>query len=375
MKIIYGVSSVGLGHARRSVEIADRLEALGHKIDWVASEPTSTFLRSKRKHLLPVSSELASLSEAMERQVKDGRLNDISKVARISSTLAKANYFKIRPFLEMYDVLIQDEFAETMFSFMWEKRTALPRKKIVVTDYLRLETLSRSPVSRTVTWYANKMLKKAYQNSGLRIFADDLDFIPGDTPFNVVGPITGKVPKESREELRAKLLSVKSKVIIVICVGGTSTGKHLVDIIYSRRDAVLSEIKGAALIFMLGSRIDRSQYPEDNETIQFVQFTPDSVSFFKAADVVVTQAGASTLNEVASVGTPCVTVPIEGHWEQEENSIRFARKYGFQRITNQELSEKSILTAIRNAMKSRYEPLQSSGADRAAHLIDDYLHS
>lgn len=369
------MSSVGLGHARRSVEIADRLEALGYEIDWVASEPVSTFLRSKNKRLLQVSSELQSLSEAMERRVKNGRLDDISKVARLSSTLGRANYFKIRPFLEKYDGLIQDEFAETMFSFMWEKRTVLPPKKIIVTDYLKFETLSHNPVSKIVTWYANRMLKKAFGNSGLRIFADELDFIPSDMAFKVVGPVIGKTPAESREELRAKLLSVKGKVIILICVGGTSTGKHLVDVIYSSRDTILSEIKDSALIFMLGSRIDRSQFPENTETIQFVQFTPDSVSFFKAADVVISQAGASTLNEVASVGTPCITVPIDGHWEQEENSMRFASRYGFQRITNQELYEKSILTAVRNALGARYLPLQSSGGDIAAKLIDNYLRT
>ena len=311
----------------------------------------------------------------METRVKNGRLDDISKVARISSTLGKANYLKIRPFLKKYDGLIQDEFAETIVSFMCDKRPVLPRKKIVITDYLRFETLSKNPVSKIVTWYANRMLKKAYKNSELRIFADDIDITPNNLAFKIVGPVVGKVPAESREELRAKLFSVNGKVIILICVGGTSTGKHLVDLVYSSREAILSKIKDSALVFMLGSRIDRSQYPENTETTQFVQFTPDSISFFKAADLVITQSGLSTLNEVASVGTPCVTVPIAGHWEQEENSIRFAKKYGFQRITNQELAEKAILTAIRNALKSRYDLLQSSGADRAAELIDVYLRS
>lgn len=366
------MSSVGLGHARRSVEIADRLERLGHEIDWVSAEPATTFLKSKNKNLLPLCLDMKSLSVAMESRVNNGRLDDISKVARISSGLGRANYSKLKPSLGSYDGLIQDEFAETMFSFMWDKQPALPRKKVIITDYLRFETRSYNPVSRLVTWYANRMLAKAYQNSGLRIFADDCDFTK-KTKFEIVGPILGEVPKESREELRAKLFTVRRSLIILVCVGGTSTGKYLLDTIYSNRETIVSEIKDSAFVFMLGSRIDRSQYPKDTETAQFASFTPNSVAYFKAADVIVTQAGASTLNEVASIGTPCVTVPIEGHWEQEENALRFANKYGFQSLSNRELYASSIVSAIRKALESRYEPLHSNGADRAAELINSYL--
>ena len=83
----------------------------------------------------------------------------------MSSTVGSANYSKLKRILGMYDGLIQDEYPETMFSFMWDRRPILPTKKVVITDYLWLETKSRNPVSRIVTWYANKMLSKAYHNS------------------------------------------------------------------------------------------------------------------------------------------------------------------------------------------------------------------
>ncbi|MDG7001708.1 MAG: hypothetical protein JRN15_21630 [Nitrososphaerota archaeon] len=373
MKLLYGVSSVGLGHARRSVEIADRLESLGYEIDWVSSEPTTTFLRSKNKRLLPICSELKSLSTAMESRVTNGRLDDISKVARMSSALGSANYSRLKPFLGMYDGLIQDEYPETMFSFMWDKNPVLPGKKVVVTDYLWLETKTYNLVSRIVIWYANRMLAKAYQNSGLRIFVDDAESETNSMNFQVVGPVIGQFPLESRDELRTRLFSVKRRLIILVCVGGTSTGKHLLDAIYSQRKTILSEIKDSALVFMLGPRIDRSQYPENTETIQFVTFTSDALAFFKAVDVVICQAGASTMNEVASLGTPCVTVPIAGHWEQEENAMKFAKKYGFQRLAGDKLGAKSIVSAITAAFGSSYRPLSSSGAERAAELIHDYL--
>lgn len=369
------MSSVGLGHARRSVEIADRLENLGHEIDWISSEPTATFLKSKSKRLLPICSELESLSMAMESRVINGKLDDISKVARMSSALARVNYSKLKQFLGIYDGLIQDEFPETMLAFMWDKRPVLPRKNVVITDYLCLKTESRNPVSRIVTWYANRMLSKAYRSSGLRIFADDLDLGTNRMNFEMVGPVLGHIPIESKEKLRTRLFSVKRKLIMLICLGGTSTGRHLLDTIYSDRETILSGIEDSALVFMLGPRIERSHYPENTDSIQFVTFTPDSVAFFKAADVVICQAGASTMNEVASVGTPCVDVPIAGHWEQEENSIKFSRKYGFQSVASEAVNANSIVSAINKALESRYEPLQSNGADRAAELIHKYLQT
>ena len=140
MKILFGVSSVGLGHVRRSLEVANRLRQLGgYEIEWVSSEPTISFLSKRGESVLPICSKLKSLSAAMESLVSYGRLDDISRVARLSSALGKENYHVLKPFLGNYDALVQDEFVETMFSFMWDKRPPLPTKRVVMTDYFQFE--------------------------------------------------------------------------------------------------------------------------------------------------------------------------------------------------------------------------------------------
>ncbi|MGA2874061.1 MAG: glycosyltransferase [Nitrososphaerales archaeon] len=376
MKILFGVSSVGLGDVRRSLEVANRLRRLGdYEIEWASSEPTISFLLNKEERVLPICSKLKSLSEAMESRVSHGRLDDISRVARSSSALGKENYQFLKPHLGNYDALVQDEFVETMFSFMWDKWPPLPKKRVVITDYFQFETGSRNPFSRIVTWYANRMLVKAYNNSQLRIFADSVDFIPKKIPkFEIVGPILEQTPPESREELGRKLFPGKSGIVIVVSVGGTSVGKYLLDFFVSNQKSFLAALD-STLVLLLGPRIDRSQYQQDSENLVLVPFTPDALAYFKAADCVVAQAGGSTLNEIASMGTPCVTIPIKNHWEQEASAKTFSEKCGFKIVQFDEVSTESLVTAINSAINSKYEPMRSNGAEVAATLISNYLKS
>jgi UDP-N-acetylglucosamine--N-acetylmuramyl-(pentapeptide) pyrophosphoryl-undecaprenol N-acetylglucosamine transferase len=376
LKILFGVSSVGLGHVRRSLEVANRLRRLGdYEIEWVSSEPTISFLLNKEECVLPICSKLKSLSAAMESRVSHGRLDDISRVARLSSALGRENYYSLKPTLANYDALVQDEFVETMFSFMWDKRPPLPKKRVVITDYFQFETGSHNPFSRIITWYANRMLVKAYNNSQLRIFADSVGFIPKKIPkFEIVGPILEQTPPESREELRRKLFPGKSGIVIVVSVGGTSAGKYLLDFFVSNQKS-FREALDSTLVLLLGPRIDRSQYSQDSENLVFIPFTPEAPDYFKAADCVVAQAGGSTLNEIASIGTPCVTIPIKNHWEQETCAKKFSEKCGFKIVQSDELNIESLVTAIRSAINSKYEPMFSNGADQAAALISNHLKS
>ncbi|MGI0090691.1 MAG: hypothetical protein ACREBS_03190, partial [Nitrososphaerales archaeon] len=249
MKILYGVSSVGLGHVRRSVAIARRLRELGSfDIEWVCSEPALPFLSEQNERVLPLAEELKSLSPAMEDNVSGGRLGDMSRVARASSRIARQNYYSIRTCLQNYDALIQDEFAETMFCFMWDKNARLPSKRVIITDYLRFETSSKNPLKRIVIWYANRMLSGAYKNSGLRIFADDKESIPRKFEsmtqyFEIVGSIVDETPSESREDLKKKLFpNLCGERLILISVGGTGIGKHLLDFVVSNSKSILDKM-------------------------------------------------------------------------------------------------------------------------------------
>jgi predicted glycosyltransferase len=382
--VLYGVSSIGLGHARRSLAIAQKLRTLDGKrpfdFDWIAAEPARSFLIANGEKVLDVSSQLESLSANIEFGSKDGKIRDISEVAGASAKAARKNYMMIRSIPGDFDLLIQDEFVETLFSFLWDKEPALPKKRVVITDYIKLESGSLNPIRGLGTAYANRMLRKAFMSQALRIFAEDEESISSgrvkkwiEKHFEIIGPVVENLPTESKEELKKKLLHSNPDVrYIVFTIGGTSIGKKLAHVVLEDANRI-SERLDAYLVLLLGPRIDpKSIGQSTSNRLQIVPFTNDALGYFKAADCVVTQAGGSTLNEVASLGTPCVVIPVENHFEQKRNAQRFSKKFGFRILKYSDLSGPSIVNAIGEAENASYDPMpHTKAALRAAGLIYD----
>ncbi len=384
MRILYGVSSVGLGHARRSITIANCLRKARRdlEIDWITADPVVSFLEQSGEQVLPVSRKLQSLSPVMEKSVHAGRLEDMSSVARTSSSIAKRNYFLFKDLLRNYSLLIQDEFSETMFSFMWDSESTLPAKQVVITDYVQFRSPATfSPVSRLTMWYANRMLAKAFDRASLRILADDPDCVPSalkektTSSFSIVGPIVPHSTDESKTDLKKKILQHYwnspdySKMLVVVSVGGTSVGKYLIDFLYKNSDDITRKLD-CLIVMLLGPRIEAVNYASvARDSVRIVPFIPNTLELFKSADCVLSQAGASTLNEVASVGTPCVVFPIENHFEQEANARRFSQKYGFVVQQYRGLTTKTLVNSVNQALPPRVDQESFLGAEKAADLI------
>lgn len=378
-RLLYGVSSVGLGHAKRSIAIARELS--GFEVTWVAAEPVLSYLRLMgEKNILDASRSMYSMADAMEGEATQGKISDMSRVARASSRIAKGNYFKLKSHLKEFDVLVQDEFAETMFSRLWDKEAVLPPKKVVITDYLRFETSSINPLNRLVLFYANRLLSRAFLSSDLRVFADDLDALPDDSRlrrfakenFVITGPLVGEKPVETKEELRRRFLPPYHKDnVIVFSIGGTKIGSQLIDFAINNCAEIEKELD-ATIVILTGS-INRNV---TSGIALLVPLTTDSMSYFKLANCIVAQAGATTLNEVASLDVPCVCIPIGNHWEQQANALRFKEKFGFGVLQYDSLGKENLIQAIKSAMASR-KPFQESHDSKperkVAQLIEDLV--
>lgn len=86
----------------------------------------------------------------------------------------------------------------------------------------------------------------------------------------------------------------------------------------------------------------------------------DGQNLIASADLVVSTAGKSTMDEAASSGTPLVAIPIRNHVEQQRN----AQKLGY---TTEDLNRLSELIAEK--IGRRQEPKNYDGAARAAKLL------
>ena len=159
-----------------------------------------------------------------------------------------------------------------------------------------------------------------------------------------VGPIVRQI-HHPREYLRQKY-NMRRKTVLVT-VGGTEAGKFLLD---AMRPVAADITDVADTIFVGGPILGDS--------------TTHLHQMIYAADVVVSLAGRSTMDEATSYGTPGIFIPISGHFEQEDNAEQFG--YTHADIHN---IHNLVLEKLRQPRPHNTTP---SGAGKAAQLISGF---
>ncbi len=116
--------------------------------------------------------------------------------------------------------------------------------------------------------------------------------------------------------------------------------------------------------------------------LRLLEFTENPERYYKAADLVVTQAGHSTAMELLSLGKPSLLVPDYKQIEQECNAARMVELGVSTQITYPELTGEALAARIQHHLQSRtYEAnamrlarlaAQLDGAHRVAQIVHDY---
>ena len=101
-----------------------------------------------------------------------------------------------------------------------------------------------------------------------------------------------------------------------------------------------------------------------NENIRNLGFVDNLHEIIYAADLIVSLAGKSTIDESRAYGTPGIFIPIKGHFEQEDNAR--AEGYEFDDIFK-------LDSLIQEKLDSKRMQIQMDGAKKAAQIILDYL--
>ncbi|MGI0089492.1 MAG: glycosyltransferase, partial [Nitrosopumilaceae archaeon] len=83
-----------------------------------------------------------------------------------------------------------------------------------------------------------------------------------------------------------------------------------------------------------------------------------------AADLIISLAGKSTIDEAKFYGTPDIFIPIKDHFEQEEN----AKKAGF---SFDDLFR--LESIIPEKLNEKRDPVMDDGAQKTADLIKNLL--
>ena len=215
---------------------------------------------------------------------------------------------------------------------------------VLVTDVLETH------FTRGIASLIEKKMNKSMQSI---IKKCDTVILPeiGDDQDNIkrVGPIVRET-NSTREELR-KRFSFEKKTII-ISIGGTSAGLFLIE----KALEVISKINQDIEVILVSGPALNKKF----ENVKNLRFVDNLHELIFAADVVISLAGKSTIDEAKAYGTPGIFIPIKGHFEQEDN----AREEGFEFEDINRLEE-----LILEKLECKRNQMSVNGARVAAKII------
>jgi UDP-N-acetylglucosamine--N-acetylmuramyl-(pentapeptide) pyrophosphoryl-undecaprenol N-acetylglucosamine transferase len=298
--ITFFTSPIGLGHATRDIAIAGRLKT---EIAFVSGGAAAGMIARKGYGAADVYRPEKFIVESGRLQHSFRWLMDYYSYYKKCKAIAKEILDK-RPGLIVSD----EDFASIAVG------EEIGRKRILITDVT--ETHFTSGPASMIEKKMNKTMQKMMQACDCVIIPD-----AGDDSGNVrhVGPIVREV-SAGREALRRQLGF--SKKTIVVSTGGTDAGRYLIEKAIEAHGRLQQKLD-SELIIVSGPSL---RLP-DSPGYRNLGFVDNLHELVYAADLVISLAGRSTMDESIAYGTPGIFIPIKGHFEQEEGAARLGYKY------------------------------------------------
>jgi UDP-N-acetylglucosamine--N-acetylmuramyl-(pentapeptide) pyrophosphoryl-undecaprenol N-acetylglucosamine transferase len=255
---------------------------------------------------------------------------------------------KARDMLDSYkkDLIISDEdFASIAVAEKYK------RPRILVTDITQTHF-----INGFFSIFEKKMNKSLQDliNNCNHVIIPDCGKNKNNMSF--VGPIVRELSTTNRELLRKKF--GMDKPTILVSIGGTQSGKFLIDRVINAYHNLHNKID-ANIMISSGPAIHKTEL---TNSIKNIGYVPNLHEYVYASDLVVSLAGRSTIDETVVYGTPGIFIPIKNHFEQEQNAKRFG--YTYEDIFRLESHIESKIGSIHGKRE-----IGRSGAEEAAKII------
>ena len=337
--VLFFTSSVGLGHASRDAAVGAARGLEGARTRFVSGGGAGRLLAA---HGMDVE-EAYTMPDF---DVRDGRLRGAGAWLwryalhyRTSKKRAAALIRDRRP-----DLVVGDEdYAALAAAQDAGVRTVL------ITDVSEVRFGARG-IGGILEREANRSMRRIAAGCGAVIVPKNGR---GEGNVSYAGPIV-RIPGRPRDALREAFGFAGPTVLA--CVGGTGAGGFLLEAVAGIAPAL--EAGGIRAVAAAGPRLGGKGAAGG---VRDAGFVPNLHEMILAADLVVSLAGRSTMDECGAFGTPGVFLPIGGHFEQEDN----AREEGFSRGDLGRLEE-----LVRAGLaRGRGAPGDLGGAERAAGTI------
>jgi len=219
---------------------------------------------------------------------------------------------------------------------------------VLVTDIL--ETHFTKGIASLIEKKMNKSMHEIIKKCDIVIIPEN-----GEDHENIkrVGPIV-RDTNYTRKELRKKFSFEKNTILISI--GGTDAGLFLIE----KTIQVVSKINQDIEIVLVSGPAVNKKF----ENVRNLGFVDNLHELIFAADLIISLAGKSTIDEANAYGTPGIFIPIKGHFEQEDN----AREQGFEFRDIDRLEE-----LIEEKLEQKRNQVNTDGAKIASEIIQNLM--
>lgn len=334
--IVFFTSPIGLGHATRDIAIAEKLKTRAD-ITFVSGEAAANLISKSGFAAHDVYRPEKFVVESGELRHSFRWLMGYYSYYRRCKILARTILEK-----NSADLIVSDEdFASIAVG------EEMNRKRVLITDIT--ETHFTTGTASIIEKMMNRSLRQMMEACDHVIIPD-----AGKDQGNVlhVGPIVRQASAD-RESLR-KQFGFTRKTILV-GVGGTDAGKFVVEKAIEAYQKLGNKLD-AELVVVPGPLLTLP----DSKTYRNLGFVDNLHELIYAADLVISLAGRSTIDESIAYGTPGIFIPIKGHFEQEQGAGRLGYRYEDVFRLEQLVEEK---------LGQRSSGVASNGAQNAADVI------
>jgi len=311
-------SPIGLGHVTRDIAIVNNFENIS--INFITGSGAAKILKKLNYKVQDVYNPPSFIIENGTLKNPAKWLWNYYQYYKDCKNISEELLQKDKP-----DLVISDEdFA----SLTVAQNIKIPT--VLVTDVF--ETHFTKGIASFIEKKMNKSMQEIMKKCDVVIFPGN-----GDEYDNVkmVGPIVRET-NSTRAELRKKF-SFEKKTIL-ISIGGTSAGLFLIEKALESISKINQELD---IVLVSGPAVNKKY-----ENVKNLGFVDNLHELIFAADVIISLAGKSTIDEAKAYGTPAIFIPIKGHFEQEDN----ANELGFvfedinrlQELILEKLEEKRI---------------------------------
>jgi hypothetical protein len=295
---------------------------------------------------------------------------------------------------ERFDIIVADE-AYELVEAIRKRKININARFVIIYDFVGLDVFGWNPLVRMITHLKNSSWaldsKKVPDEKLSFLFVGELDDVPDkrfgwllpnrkkhviERNYHFLGHIVRFDPSKfkDKEKIRKKL-GIGSEPLIVTTVGGTIFGKPLLGLSNRAYPFIKEQLPDAKMILNTSMRI-KPEEVEVHEGIEVIGYTEKLYEYFAAADIVITQGGATTTNELVALNKPFIYFPLENQFDQQFTVAGRLERYGFGiKLRYPQTTPRSLArTVIENINKEvKYEGYPTGGEKKAASIIKEML--